>query len=112
MIFKSSTTEVSLDNPHGVEVKRLYDVPSAQVMHITWEPGQSLKPHKTPVDVFFYILEGSPTIHIGDESQTFGPDNLIESPANIVHFISNDSNSKARTLVTKAPKPISSTKIL
>ena len=47
------------ENPHGVEAKRMYDSENAQAVHILLKPGESLKKHITPVDVFFYILEGN-----------------------------------------------------
>ncbi len=99
-------------NPHKVDTRLLYDKDSAQAVHIQLNPGESLKPHLTPVDVFFYILEGTPTIHVGDEKQTLEPDTLVESPENIVHFISNNSTGTARILVVKAPKPVGQTKLL
>jgi len=81
-------------------------------MHITLQAGETLKPHKPSVDVVFYILEGTPTVHIGDESQVFEKDTLIESPADVVHYLSNESNGQARILVTKAPRPVKPTQIL
>jgi quercetin dioxygenase-like cupin family protein len=111
MKARNYRTEPIKDNPHGVDVCQLYNDASAQIMHMTLQPGQSLKPHKTPVDVTFYVLEGQPTIHIGDEEQAFGPDTLIESPAFIVHHISNDTDKTARILVTKAPRPEQATKV-
>lgn len=99
-------------NPHGVDVRKLYDKESAQVMHITLLPGEGLKPHKTPVDVFFIVLEGTPTITIGEEVAVCEKDNLIESPANIVHNIRNFSESVARILVVKAPRPAVMSRVL
>jgi len=99
-------------NPHGVDVRKLYDKESAQVSHITLEPGEGLKPHKTPVDVFFVVLEGTPYIMVGDEEELCEKDTLIESPANIIHNIRNVSNSVARILVVKAPRPVTMSKIL
>lgn len=99
------------ENPHGVDVRKLYDDPSAQIMHMTLQSGESLKPHLTPVDVAFYVLEGTPTIHIGEESITQGKDTLIESPADIVHHISNEGQEKVRVLVIKAPRPESKARI-
>jgi mannose-6-phosphate isomerase-like protein (cupin superfamily) len=64
------------------------------------------------VDVFFFIVEGYPTIHLGDESEVSEADTLIESPANVVHFISNETASVARILVVKAPRPKILSKIL
>ena len=92
------------ENPHGVDVRQMYNHDNAQAMHMTLNPGQSLKPHITPVDVFFYVLEGTPTIQVGDEIITVEKDSLVESPKDIVHCISNKSNSLARILVVKAPK--------
>jgi quercetin dioxygenase-like cupin family protein len=112
MISRHYKTEPIKDNPHNVAVRQMYNDASAQIMHMTLKPGETLKPHKTPVDVVFYVLEGTPTVHIGGESQVFEKDTLIESPAHIVHHISNESESQARILVTKAPRPESKTKLL
>lgn len=112
MISRSYKTEELKANPHKVEVKQLYNEESAQVMHITLQPGETLQPHKTPVDVTFYVLEGNPTVHVGAESKVFERDTLIESPADIVHYISNEGENQARILVTKAPRPTRETKLL
>jgi mannose-6-phosphate isomerase-like protein (cupin superfamily) len=112
MIARNYKKEEIKENPHKVDVRQLYNDPSAQIMHIILKHGESLKPHKTPVDVVFYILEGSPTVHVGEEAKIFEKDNLIESPANIVHFISNESKENARILVIKAPRPEKATKLL
>ena len=112
MITRNYKSEEVRENPHKVDVRQLYNKESAQIMHITLKPGESLKPHKTPVDVAFYILEGIPTIHIGDESLEVNKDTIIESPAEILHYISNDTRDFARILVIKAPKPDKATRIL
>ena len=46
-------------------------------MHITLEAGESLKKHITPVDVFFYVLEGRGVVEVADERKEVGPDTLI-----------------------------------
>ena len=112
MKSRTYTTEPIKENPHKVDVRKLYDEPSAQVMHLNLKPGDSLKPHITPVDVAFYILEGEPTIHVGEESIMYKADTLIESPKDIVHYISNESEANARILVIKAPRPEKVTKVL
>ncbi|MEZ5071522.1 MAG: cupin domain-containing protein [Bacteroidales bacterium] len=106
------TQTPSEDNPHKVDVRKLYDDPSAQIVHIALRPGESLKPHLTPVDVTFYVLEGSPTVHIAKESIRFEKDTLIESPARVVHHLSNEGPGLARILVIKAPRPENKSKIL
>ena len=99
-------------NPHNVAVTALYDTENAQVMHITLQPGESLKRHVTPVDVFFYVLEGTPDIEIGEERETVFSDFLVESPALIPHCIYNEGKTVARIMVAKVPKPVKATKIL
>jgi mannose-6-phosphate isomerase-like protein (cupin superfamily) len=99
-------------NPHGVKVNKLYDTEHAQVMHITLEPGESLKRHITPVDVFFYVLEGRGIVEIGEEKQEVGPDTLIDSPARIPHCWYNESDGPLRVLVTKVPRPVEQTRVL
>jgi mannose-6-phosphate isomerase-like protein (cupin superfamily) len=81
-------------------------------MHITLGPGQSLKRHITPVDVFFYVLEGTGVVEIGDESREAGPDTLIESPARNPHCWHNRSDAPLRVLVVKTPRPTENTKML
>jgi quercetin dioxygenase-like cupin family protein len=102
----------TVETPHKVDVRKLYDYDNAQVMHITLQSGESLKPHITPVDVFFYILEGKTDVRIGDETISVEKDSLVESPKNIVHCLSNSSDSITRILVVKAPKPMQNSRLL
>jgi mannose-6-phosphate isomerase-like protein (cupin superfamily) len=99
-------------NPHGVSAKPIYDSPHAMAVHITLQPGQSLKRHATPVDVFFYILEGSGVVEIGEERAEVSRDMIIESPARLPHRLANEGAHVFRALVVKVPKPAESAKIL
>ena len=100
------------DTPHKVDVRPLSDSEHAQIVHIELKPGESLKRHITPVDAAFYILEGTPTIEVAEVAEIHEKDTLIESPAGIVHCISNNSKSPARILVIKTPRPTKATQIL
>lgn len=99
-------------NSHGVSVRPVYESQHAAGMHITLKPGEALKKHITPVDVFFYVLEGWGAVEIGDEHEFVTRDMLIESPAGIPHRLINDSDGIFRVLVVKVPNPTSQTKIL
>jgi len=101
-----------LQNSHGVDVRKLYDTDHAQAMHIMLKPGESLKKHITPVDVFFYVLEGREVLEIGGERKEVGPDTLIESPAKIPHRWYNEGNELVRILVVKVPRPEEPAKIV
>ena len=100
------------DNAHGVDVRRAYESEHALASVITLEPGQALKRHITPVDVFFYVLEGSGTVEVGEESMTVSRDTVIDSPKDVPHCWRNDSGDRLRVLVVKVPKPTKGTKLL
>lgn len=110
-ITKLNETPVK-ETAHKVDARELYNKDSAQAVHITLKSGESLKPHITPVDVFFFVIEGSPEIMIGDEKKIIDFNCLVESPKDIPHCISNKSDKIVRVLVVKAPKPTTKTKLL
>lgn len=112
MKIVDATKTPSSENPHHVDARKLCEIPNAVVVMITLQPGESLKRHMTPVDVIFYVLEGTGVIEIGDEKSTAGKDTLIESPARIPHRWINESTSVFRVLVIKVPKPTEETKLL
>jgi mannose-6-phosphate isomerase-like protein (cupin superfamily) len=91
----------AFQNVHLVEAKQLYDSEKATVIHMSLQPGQSLKKHITPFDVFFYILEGKGTVEIGEEKQEVQKDQLIESPKGIPHLLRNSGEIVFRFLVVK-----------
>jgi len=99
-------------NPHGVDARKIYDTEHAQAIHLTLKPGEKLKRHITPVDVFFYVLEGRGIVEVGDEKMEVEADTLIESPAGIPHCWYNESDKTLRILVVKVPRPVTPTKLL
>lgn len=93
------------ENGHGVSVRKLHEHEHVQVVHIKLNPGEKIDTHSTPVDVFFYILEGTVTVDIGEERLVTSKDTLIDSPANLPHALYNESAKVARILCVKSPHP-------
>jgi mannose-6-phosphate isomerase-like protein (cupin superfamily) len=112
MKITNAMTAPDKPNPHHVSAKPLYDTAHASVVHITLQPGESLKTHVTPVDVFFYVLEGTGVVEIGAERETVTRDMIVESPARVTHRLLNESDRVFRVLVVKVPRPAESTKVL
>lgn len=104
--------ETPAENPHGVDVRRLYESPHALVSHLALKPGERLLRHITPVDVFFYVLEGTGTVEVGEEKLEVGRDTLVDSPRDIPHCWYNDGGEVLRVLIVKVPRPASGTRIL
>ncbi len=93
------------DNPHGVDVRHIHASPHVMVSQITLQPGEVVKPHKAPVDAFFYVLEGTATVEIEGETAQAARDTLIPSTAGHLHSIRNEGDSVVRFLVVKTPNP-------
>ncbi|MDP2173783.1 MAG: cupin domain-containing protein [Candidatus Cloacimonadaceae bacterium] len=90
---------------NGMHGTKIYSAPEGEIIHLMLEPGAHLSAHITPVNVVFYVLEGSATLTIGDEVKTFEKDALVESPKDIPHAVTNDADTVLRLLVIKIPKP-------
>ncbi|MBN1262504.1 MAG: cupin domain-containing protein [Anaerolineae bacterium] len=101
-----------LPNAHNVSARELHSTEHVQVVMITLQPGEALKLHLTPVDAFFYVLEGEGVVEIGGDPQHVQHDQLIVSPARIPHRLWNDSEDIFRFLVVKTPRQTEKTRLL
>lgn len=110
-VIEVSKAEIT-QNPHGVDARKIYDTEYAQAVVITLKPGEKLRRHITPVDVFFYVLEGRGIVEVGEEKREVGPDTLIDSPKDIVHCWYNEGDADLRVFVVKVPKPTGPPKLL
>ena len=90
-----------VDNPHGVDVRKLMDEGSAQIFYITLKPGESLKRHTTPVDAFIYVLKGKGIVEVGEESEEVRKDTLVFLPRDIPHAVRNVGSLPLKFLVVK-----------
>jgi quercetin dioxygenase-like cupin family protein len=88
--------------PHGVETRRIYDHQNALAEYLTL-PGEKLLGHKSPDNVFFYVLEGNGIIKIGKEEKEVEKDNIIHSPTGIVHCWYNEIDTLLRVRTVKTP---------
>lgn len=84
---------------------RLIEQEEVQVILLAFAPGQGLKEHTTPVDVFFHVIEGTAEIQIGEETEEIPEGNIVLSPKNIPHNVRNTSEEDAKILVVKTPNP-------
>ncbi|MCK5849202.1 MAG: cupin domain-containing protein [Caldisericia bacterium] len=105
MIIKKLRDTDIMKTAHNVDARNLYNSENAMITIIRLKPGQSLKKHITPVDVAFYVLEGTGIVEVGDETETVNKDTLVESPKDIVHCWFNESDEDLVFMIIKAPRP-------
>ncbi len=112
MITRQLAATTIMDNAHGVDARNLYSTADAMITVITLEPGQALKRHITPVDVAFYVLDGTGVVEVGDETREVAAHTLVESPRDVPHCWFNRSAEPLRFMVIKAPRPTRKTVFL
>lgn len=105
MITKSIEATAVMETIHGVDARGLYNSPELIVTVITLQPGEQLKRHITPVDVAFFVLEGTGIVEIGEEKAPISAGTLVESPKDVLHCWYNESDQWLRFMVIKAPRP-------
>ena len=105
MITRSIETTPVMDTIHSVDARGLYNSPELIVTVIALQPGERLKRHITPVDVAFFVLEGTGIVEIGEEKASISAGTLVESPKNVLHCWYNESDQQLRFMVIKAPRP-------
>lgn len=103
-IVKVRNTNIK-ETPHKVEVRPIFSFEHASFVHITLQPGETLKKHITPVDATFFGLEGKGKVEIGDKIQDIQKDVLVFSPKGIAHRLFNESNAPFKFIVIKTPTP-------
>ena len=54
-------------HPDKISREMLSETPEMRVALMCLEPGQELKPHKAPLRLLMYCVEGSGTFTVGDE---------------------------------------------
>jgi quercetin dioxygenase-like cupin family protein len=89
----------------GVVARAIYSAPEAMIVHIEVQPGGFVKPHVTPVDMEFYVLEGRGSFSLGEESTEAGPGTLLPSPRGVPHGMKNPGPGILRVLAVKNPRP-------
>lgn len=97
---------------HNVSAYPLHSTEHVMATLIVLQPGEALRLHATPVDAFFFGLEGTGVVEIGDERETVTANMLVHSPARIPHRLLNKSGSVFRFLVVKTPSPTEKSRLL
>ncbi|MBB6029723.1 cupin domain-containing protein [Oceanithermus desulfurans] len=85
----------------GAQARKLYDHPQGQALLVELEPGEALRRHTAPVDIFIYLLEGEGVVQVGEASARVRPDLLIPCAAGVPHALENTGVGRLRALVVK-----------
>ncbi|WP_324736028.1 cupin domain-containing protein [Thermococcus sp. SY098] len=101
MIVVKAEEAERIDNPHGVDVKKLIGMENVQILHITLKPGEGLKKHAIPVDAFLYVIKGKGVVEVGEEKEEIRKATLVYLPKEISHSVENTGSLEMKFLVIK-----------
>jgi len=90
-------------NKYGIKARTLADHQNATIKHLFLEKGGNIPNHQVPVDVTFFILEGSGTITISGEPILVKTHDVVLCPPNEVMSVKADAESILSFLNIKTP---------
>jgi quercetin dioxygenase-like cupin family protein len=85
----------------GGPARKIYDHPRGQALLVMLGPGEALRRHTAPVDIFIYVLEGEGVAHVGEATARLRADLLIPCAAGVPHALENTGEGPLRALVVK-----------
>lgn len=87
--------------PDKIGREMLSDKPEMRIALMCLEPGQELKPHKAPMRLLMYCVEGKGTFTVGDEEFEANEKTCILCEPMIPHgFKANDTRLVVMAVVT------------
>lgn len=92
-------------NPRGIRARKLLDKAAVQVTNLLLQPEERVEKHVTPVDVFFYVVNGQGTVEIGAETAAVQAQDIVFSPKNVPHALQAAEDAPFEVLVVKTPNP-------
>ena len=89
--------------PFGLEMKVLLSTEdtggSFSALYVVHQPGEGPPPHvHYNQEEYFYILEGTYEMTVGDVTQTVGPGTMVFVPPHTVHTFKNVGDTPAKQL--------------
>lgn len=90
-------------NKRGVESKQLLKNDDVQIMNLNLEPGDEVPTHSVPVNVFFYVVSGSGTIKLDDESRVVEEKDIVPCSPETEMSLSADQEEEFSVLNVKTP---------
>jgi quercetin dioxygenase-like cupin family protein len=87
--------------PFKLDGRKLFTSEMLEIIHLTLQPGESMDAHTQPMDVVFFVLEGTGTLSIGVESIVVGENTTIHVRSGVQRAWNNTGNQPLRILVNK-----------
>jgi len=90
-------------NMRGFKAKTIINHKNATIKNLLLNPGAAIPIHYMPVDVTFFILEGTGKITIADTTFSVKPQDIVICPINVAMSVKADDSSALSFLNIKTP---------
>jgi quercetin dioxygenase-like cupin family protein len=90
-------------NPDRISREMLSDKPEMRVALMCLNPGQRLEPHKAPLRLLMYCVEGKGTFTVGEETLEAGEKTCILCDPMVPHGFSADRGEKLVVMAVVTP---------
>lgn len=89
--------------PDKITREMLDDKPEMRIALMCLEPGQKLEPHKAPMRLLMYVVEGKGTFTVGDNKITADEKTAIPCGPMVPHGFSADQGSRLVVMAVVTP---------
>lgn len=89
--------------PDRISREMLTDKPEMRIALMCLSPGQKLDPHKAPMRLLMYVVEGKGTFIVGDEKVEADEKTCIMCDPMISHGFSADKGEKLVVMAVVTP---------
>ncbi len=89
--------------PNKISREMLFDSPEMRIALMCLEPGQKLEPHKAPMRLLMYVVEGKGTFTVGDEKIVADEKNCITCEPMVQHGFTADQGEKLVVMAVVTP---------
>lgn len=90
-------------NPDRISREMLSDKPEMRVALMCLNPGQRLEPHKAPLRLLMYCVEGRGTFTVGEETLEAAEKTCILCDPMVPHGFSADKGDKLVVMAVVTP---------
>ncbi|MFZ4523334.1 MAG: cupin domain-containing protein [Bacteroidales bacterium] len=103
--FMLNYTVNSLDSaprvPFKFDGRILFTCETCELIHLTLQPGEGMELHSQPMDVVFFVVEGSGSLAIGEEVLRVAENTTVHVKAGALRGWKNSGTVPLRILVNK-----------
>jgi quercetin dioxygenase-like cupin family protein len=90
-------------SPQRISREMLSDKPEMRVALMCLEPGQRLEPHKAPLRLLMYCVQGRGTFTVGEETLEAGEKTCILCDPMVPHGFSADKGERLVVMAVVTP---------